>query len=227
MNLKQAIGKDPRKLTDTELLESVLEMKRAYALSSKYLNKRYSYIDDKGNLKKTSLIESMEKRLAKPEVQAIINKKMFEYVKNEKGEYISGMRSLLSQGELRTLYATYNDYFTSDVRDKYTGQVIGKKENLTATVAGYKDFLRTQERVLGIEGFSDESKWTEKQRSDLWEIINKAKELSPELFTSKNYKSALGSEPNQQLIASYIVNTGITDPVLLIEKLKKDLGMQL
>lgn len=94
----------------------------------------------------------------------------------------------MSRQDIQKLYSTYRDYTATYYNEEW-------KINKSSTVAGYN---QVREETAKRLGFDDYAKWTEEQRGDLWETIQKIKDMK-----DSNYWN-LGSEHAQKIITSEV-----------------------
>lgn len=94
----------------------------------------------------------------------------------------------MSRQDIQKLYDTYRDYTATYYNDEW-------KINKSSTVSGYN---QVREETAKRLGFDDYAQWTEKQRGDLWETIQKIKDMK-----DSNYWN-LGSEHAQRIITSEV-----------------------
>lgn len=111
-------------------------------------------------------------------------------------ELFSGKMSMnMSRQDIQKLYTTYRDFSATFYNDEW-------KINKSSTLSGYN---QVREETAKRLGFADYANWTEEQRGNLWEIIEKIKNMK-----DSNYWN-LGSEHAQQLITNEVVKNGNSD----------------
>lgn len=87
----------------------------------------------------------------------------------------------------------------------------------TSTVAGYRNVIRQTGQTLGISNYN---RWTEEQRADLWDIIDRVRELGADRFLPNGYGSYLYQSGTSFRTISIIINDlGITDPTEIMNRL--------
>lgn len=169
-------------------------------LSGKQLEKYRNYIV--GQYTKTQ--QNFQKNKLKPDLLTKTNKEL---------GHISRIRNQETKMR-REINAIRSFYFT---------RVPGNREltrTKSSTVKGYKSILRQTGKTLGIKGYA---KWTEKQRKDLWKVIDQVKELGPEFFMPEGFSGdyLYQSGTTFKTIEVIIEELGETDPVKIIEQLRR------
>ena len=90
----------------------------------------------------------------------------------------------------------------------------------TSTVSGYKAYLKDVGKNLGIKNYHT-SDWSEQQRRDLWEIIDKVREIGPDKFLPNGYGSEIYQSGRTFKTVTILVNElGYTDPTIILETLQ-------
>lgn len=172
-------------------------------LSGKELKKAHGWL--KG--KYTKAEKTFDKQKLKPEPLRISKKEM-GYAKRVKDPEKRMKREIAA------------------MRDFYFTKVPGNKERtrtMTSTIAGYKAVLKDTGRVLNIKGYE---KWSEKQRKDLWKIIDSVREQREQYFKDKDYADVMyQSGTSFKTITFMIQELGMYDPVDILEQLEKKIQL--
>lgn len=125
----------------------------------------------------------------------------------------------LNVNELRQVYSTYRNYFYTDSINNNPAGFLK-----SSTVKGYKSVLKEQEERLGIKGYASK-RWTEEQRSELWNLIKEVENLGPAFFNKRGIAEYLfTTDRNYARIATYIEDLGITDPQELLNRLQNEIN---
>ena len=96
---------------------------------------------------------------------------------------------------------------------------ISESRAMSSTVSGYKGVLRTTGRSLGIKSYATNA-WSEQQRKDLWEKIDRVRELGPDRFLPNGFGNTLyQSGRNLKTITLLIQDMNMDDPVQILEAL--------
>ena len=107
--------------------------------------------------------------------------------------------------------AYYNFFYT-----RVPG-ALSDSRTVTSTVTGYRNVIRQTGQTLGIQGYSQ---WTEEQRSDLWDLIDRVREIGADRFLPNGYGSYLyQSGTSFRNISIIITELGIDDPVEILRRL--------
>lgn len=94
-----------------------------------------------------------------------------------------------------------------------------ERRAITSTVSGYKSVLRQTGRTLGIRNYAS-GEWSEQQRRDLWERIDRVRELGPDRFLPNGFGNAMYQSGRSFKTVSVIINDlNIDDPVQILEML--------
>ena len=197
MNLRTAYTLNPNRANKLQLELAIQEMKRQYAISSKALQRRGE----------TS------------EVMKTVGERIDQHP-----DLYSKKVSQLTLNEAKEVFTTYRDYHAHRTYDKTSGRFTGYQENVTRTLTGYQDYIKkVGSDVLNYEEYE---KLSQKNRSDLWNIIDKVRK-SPEgrqYFLDRKISpdTLYQSGRNIKQIMDYIKG-GVTDPVELLNKLQEDI----
>ena len=198
MNLKSAYSLNVNRATKEELQLAIQELKRAYAVRSNAF-KRHG--------ETTELMKTVQERIdTNP---SLYDKKVGQ----------------LSINEAREVFQTYRDYSARRTYDPISGKFTGYRETVTRTRKGYLEYQRkVGEDVLGYEKYH---KLSESDRKDIWDIIDKVREMDKSLFLNSKIspESRYQSGTNIKQVMEFIKG-GITDPVLLLEKLQEQVNTE-
>ena len=104
-------------------------------------------------------------------------------------------------------------YFTKKPGDRY------ETRSMSSTVAGYKEVLEQTGRNLGIDNYAS-NEWTEEQRQDLWNIIDRVREIGSDRVLPAGFGSYLyQSGQTFKTITVLIRGLHMDDPVEILEML--------
>lgn len=94
---------------------------------------------------------------------------------------------------------------------------VSEQRTQSSTIGGYRKILKETGKTLGIKGYE---KWEETQRKDLWDLIDKVRELGPDRFLPAGYGDIFyQSGTSFKTITILINDLQMDDPVQILETL--------